>query len=433
MFRVVSHVMIWMLGFFVFVSCEKDEGVEKNEYDPNLPVVLDTFYPDSGRVAEKVIIHGSNFGYNKDLIKVYFNDKKGSVISSKGNMMYVVVPKMPGDECDVSVVIGNDSIVFDKKFYYSLSVSVSTVAGNGVPEFNQGVLSEATLRPHFLGVDHENNIFVSLRDADAYGIAMVNEEQNMVTPLTLGTSSLIVPNSPAIDRETGIITFPSEAAIPAFVTCDPKEAWAPRYRNFKIVETNGYNEPTNAWKHSMAACEVDGFVYTRFYEGQIIKINPLTYEAEIVFQTPNGTANGFTFHPLKPHMAYFAGRSGGIANGIYSFDINDPENTLKRLNAAGSGHRDGELDVALFRNPWQIYFDPEGYLYIADAGNHCIRRITPDNIVETVVGVPETKGWKDGGPEEALFNNPMGVGVDDDGNVYVADTDNNRIRKLAIE
>lgn len=431
---VYLHILMCMIIFFS-VSCEskKDDIGKGIEYDSTKPVELQSFYPDSGGIAQKVILTGGNFGNDVDLIKVYFNNKRAAVISSDGERMYVVVPRMPGYECNVSVVVGKDSVNYDKKFSYRQTVSVKTIAGNGIPDFKPGVLSETTLRPHFLGVDHEKNIFVSLRDAPNYGIVMINEEQDMVLPLTLGASSLIIPNSPAIDRQTGVVTFPSETSIPAFVTCDPKEAWAPRYRNFNVVKTNDFGYPTNAWKHSMAACEADGYVYTRFFEGQIIKIHPKTFEAEIIFVTPNGTANGQTFHPHHPNLLYFAGRSGGIAHGIYSLDIRDPENTFKRLNASGAGHRDGELDVALFNAPWQIYFDPDGYLYIADANNHCIRRITPDNIVETVVGMPGTRGWKDGSKDEALFDTPMGVGVDNEGSVYVADTGNNRVRKLSIE
>jgi len=71
-------------------------------------------------------------------------------------------------------------------------------------------------------------------------------------------------------------------------------------------------------------------------------------------------------------------------------------------------------------------------MYIADSGNHCIRRITLEGMVETVLGMPGTAGWKDGGKEEALFNNPTGLGIAEDGTVYVADFDNNRVRKLSI-
>ena len=71
-------------------------------------------------------------------------------------------------------------------------------------------------------------------------------------------------------------------------------------------------------------------------------------------------------------------------------------------------------------------------MYIADKDNHCIRRISPEGMVETVLGVPGTSGYKDGSKKEALFNQPTGIGIGKDGSVYVADWGNFRVRKLTI-
>lgn len=427
-----SFFIVICVYIFLLNACS-----DRNDSDDIIPKgksTISTFYPEKGGIADKFIVKGDNFGKDVSRIKVYFNDKRAAVISSDGSTIYSIVPKSPGDMCIVSVVVNEDSLVFEKQFEYETSVTVSTVAGNGTASFNGGSLSETTLRPYFLAVDNEKNIFASIREGSDWGIIHVNEEEDLAYPVTLATtSSAFNPNAPAVDRLTGVFTFPSETSIHAFVTCDPKEAWAPRHRNFRITQTNGYDLPSNSWKHSMAACELDGYVYTRFYDGQIIKIHPKTYEAEIIFKTPNGTSNGLTFSPTEPHLMYIVGRSGGVAGGIFTLDIRDPQNTFKRINADGSGYRDGEIAVALFNAPWQVYFDPEGNLYIADANNHCIRRMTPHKIVETVVGVPGVAGWKDGGREDALFNEPRGVGVDHEGTVYIADYGNNRIRKLSIE
>ena len=415
------------------ISCEnKNNDANRWERDPNKPVVLSSFYPETGRIAEKMLLDGDNFGTDPSKIKVYVAQKRASVISSTGKRIYALCPRMPGDECDVSVVVGDDSLVYDRKFTYNVSVSVSTVVGNGTAGYSAGNLAEATLKPFYLCVDDEDNIFVTVREASDYGIARINVNENAMTTLTLGNVSFIVPNALCTDRKTGIIYVPCETSGEAFYTCDPKEAWAPRKRSFTWKNLNGFALPPNPWKHSFGFCELDGYIYTRFFDGQVVKIHPKTFEADIIGMTPNGTCCGVTFHPLHPELLYMAGRSGGVSGGIYVMDVRNPEET-RRLNAAGTGHRDGELSVALFNNPWQIYFDPEGSLYIADGSNHCIRRIRPDNFVETVLGMPGTPGWKDGGKEEALFDEPRGVGVSKDGTVYVGDYGGCRIRKLAIE
>jgi len=80
----------------------------------------------------------------------------------------------------------------------------------------------------------------------------------------------------------------------------------------------------------------------------------------------------------------------------------------------------------------QIYCDPDGFIYVADRGNHVVRRITPENQVETVLGIPGTPGWKDGTRDEALFREPMGVAINSEGEVYIADNGNSRLRKLSV-
>ncbi|MDR0714875.1 MAG: IPT/TIG domain-containing protein [Bacteroidales bacterium] len=426
-----------------FVSCEeKDAGAKKDwkERDPSRSHALTTFFPDSGRIAEKMFLDGENFGTNTENIKVYFNSKRAAVVTSTGNRLYVLCPKMPGDTCDVSVVIGNDSLVYPKQFRYYLSVTVSTVTGNGQEAFVPGTLAEASLEPMYLAVDNEDNIFVTLREDTYWGVVKVSEADNSVIPLVMNSASGSgTPNSLAVDLTTGVVTVPIETWKEVFWTCDPSEAWAPRTKKLNWA---GGTEPsglTNTWKHCLAACPYDGYVYTRFYNGHVVKIHPKTLTAELVYQTPQGNSYGMAFNPKKPSLLYFSfnsGVSGNLSHSIAMMDVaaDVPGETFRKLSGStAGGHRDGELANSMFYYPRQIYFDPDGYLYIADDGNDCIRRITPDNIVETVVGVPGKRSYQDGGKDEALFAQPRGVGVSKDGTVYVADYGNRRIRKLSIE
>ncbi|MDB5096769.1 MAG: hypothetical protein JWM80_1190 [Cyanobacteria bacterium RYN_339] len=93
------------------------------------------------------------------------------------------------------------------------------------------------------------------------------------------------------------------------------------------------------------------------------------------------------------------------------------------------GFTDGESRSARFNLPWGLACDANGNLYVADSGNHCIRKITPEGLVTTLAGAG-TAGHADGEGQAARFNYPRGVAVDAVGNVYVADTCNDRIRKI---
>ena len=100
---------------------------------------------------------------------------------------------------------------------------------------------------------------------------------------------------------------------------------------------------------------------------------------------------------------------------------------------AGSGTR-GNTDAtgvdASFRNPNQIAVDTSGNVYVADYNNHSIRKITPAGIVTTYAG-GGSQGSANGTGASASFYYPSGVAVDGSGNVYVADGGNHKIRKIS--
>lgn len=431
-----THIALFVC-MFILLSCEKKDNKKDEEaYDPKKPIELTSFYPDSGRYLEKVLLTGKNFGSDPEQIRVWFNNRRAAVVGSTGSRMYVLAPRLPGDTCVISVVIGNDSVVYDSEFRYFTSVTVTTIAGNGNDQtYRDGDLGQSLIHPWYVCVDKEDNVFVMSRstthmfDANLRVIARVNEMENSVGTISRGGPF----NAPCADPETGVITFPTETTIGSFITLDPKEMWAARIREMKWPPAG--DRPTEGWKHCMVVNPSDGYIYTRYYHGHIVKIHPKTFEVETIYKTEQGDSYGLTFNPLHPNIMYMAlwSNSGVNANSICSIDVTNPQGTFKKLSGSSSGgHRDGPLEVAQFLDPAQIFCDADGNVYVADSGNHCIRRITPDNMVETILGMPGTAGWKDGGKEEALFNTPRGIGIGNDGSVYVGDAGNARLRKLSI-
>ncbi len=96
------------------------------------------------------------------------------------------------------------------------------------------------------------------------------------------------------------------------------------------------------------------------------------------------------------------------------------------------GLRDGAGAQARFADPYALAFDAHGVAYIADAGdNNRIRRVYSDGRVDTLAGTGE--GWRDGPGAQAQFHTPSGIAVDAAGNVYVADTGNHRIRRIGAD
>ncbi len=97
-----------------------------------------------------------------------------------------------------------------------------------------------------------------------------------------------------------------------------------------------------------------------------------------------------------------------------------------------AGFINGTLDSAAFNSPFGLSIDKYDNLYIADAGNNCIRKIDAVTGIVTTLAGTGVAGWLDGPANLAKFNSPSDLCVDDSGNVYVSDFLNQRIRKISI-
>ncbi len=127
------------------------------------------------------------------------------------------------------------------------------------------------------------------------------------------------------------------------------------------------------------------------------------------------------------------------AGNVYVADIvND---TIRKITPTGvvttlaglagaSGSTDGTGSAARFNAPQNVTVDSAGNVYVADALNHTIRKITSAGVVTTLAGLAGTSGSADGTGSAARFKFPYGVAGDSAGNVYVGDTGNNTIRKI---
>ena len=123
---------------------------------------------------------------------------------------------------------------------------------------------------------------------------------------------------------------------------------------------------------------------------------------------------------------------------VYVSDRGYTRNVISTVSATGTfstlagngvaGFADGNGTGVKFNAPVGLAVDGRGVVYVADSQNHRIRKITPDGTVSTVAGTG-VAGFADG-TSAAQFNLPTGVAVDGQGVVYVADTQNHRIRKI---
>jgi sugar lactone lactonase YvrE len=116
-----------------------------------------------------------------------------------------------------------------------------------------------------------------------------------------------------------------------------------------------------------------------------------------------------------------------IANGM----VSTVAGSIKGTDLYGfpmGGLVDGDADKAVFKKPRAVVVDGQGTIYVADTGNNVIRKISKGKVT-TYAGTGKA-GFRNGSVREAQFNAPSGLALDKAGNLYVADTLNNVIRKI---
>ena len=106
-----------------------------------------------------------------------------------------------------------------------------------------------------------------------------------------------------------------------------------------------------------------------------------------------------------------------------------PDGNVTTLAGGTEGFADGAGTSAAFNTPSALALGPDGNIYVADTGNNRIRKITPAGQVSTVAG-DGNAGYVDGPAAKAQFNGPIGLSVSGGGDIYVADTYNDVIRMI---
>lgn len=451
-------VLFAAFAFLLNFSCKeetfdyKENQIGGKPYDPNLPIEVKGFLPETGRMREKIVISGSNFGNDPSKVEVYFNDgysdKLAQIINVNGTSIYCLAPRQSDGRSQIKVRV-NESlpIVAEHYFNYRASASVSWVAGAGKRDgagakYEDGTLSESHFwKPHgvvALGgnqimtfgfhegmsnkvrlISADDDKVITIQNGVYLGKPAINEAKTRVYATTLNPPHTIYEYKKENGWSPYII---GELNVPKYQTC------CDRIRS--LVMMDEVHDPNQEWLYF---CHKDR-TFGRY--------NIYTEETQIIAdETLDVPVRGWAGYLVYDHIKDCFYVSLYESYSIYKItktgkDWGDGvQATLYTGSPSQSSVIDGSLEDARFKEPMGMCLDDEGNLYICDQNPNVIRKISAiDGYVSTIAGTlnvaePQTNG----DPAEAIFLNPIDISYDGENNFYIIEWWESTIRKYSIE
>jgi sugar lactone lactonase YvrE len=296
-------------------------------------------------------------------------------------------------------------------------VYVSTLAGIPFsPGHRDGPVAGATFYSSgFTATDSVGDIFV----ADSG-----NNEIRRISANGMVTTVAGNPTFGSADGTGDVASFSSPAGIA--VTPDGQTIFVADWSNYRIrrISLTGF-DPTIAanWTvNTIIGNGTAGGNYTADTPGDLATVNG---PYGLAYNVSDHTLYFTEFDGNRVRMATLRGSDPTVAhNWVVSLIAGDASEVT-----GAPGLKNGAGITALFDWPTGLAFDAAGNLYVCEQKNNTIRKITPGNTVSTLAG-STTLGYQDGQGSAARFSQPNGIAVDNEGDVYVADSGNAVIRKI---
>ncbi len=362
--------LVIISGFVCSSSCKKSSPDVTPP--PNNTPTIDSLKPSSGSYSTPVVISGKGFSATSSQDSVFFNGVPASVTSATTTQLQVVVPSRAGTG-EVTIKVNGTTIV-GPVFTFQYTTTDVIFAGNGDKNDAIGQGTEASFfYPTSLAMDQHGNLWVG----EAGGAIRTISPSGMVENFSLNFPPGF---NPIGNQEINIqqyLTLALDTTTANLYVADPT------YNSVSAVNT-------------ATATIIPAITYN---------LNPDSNAKIPPFGSPIGIYPG-------ENSIYVSNYGSNYIQNITQAGINDS------LDSAG-----------LLNQPAGLCVDAHKNIYVANYGGNNILKITPSGNVSVFAGSPSgAKGSADGTGTAAGFFGPTNIVVDGQGNLYVADTFNQKLR-----
>lgn len=413
----MKHSILLIFAFTILItSCKKDDAPAPT---PEPAPTITTISPTTGAKNTVVTITGTNFGTSTTALKVYFNGVQGPVQTATGTEITATVPA--GASTGAVKVEKNSVQVTGPVFTYQGNGWTSTFTLSGAAttlNHPSGIVRDGS--GNFLVCDRDNHRIVKITPAGATSVFAGSGSPGF----TNGTGTAATFNQPyCITADAGGNFYVGDRMNNAIRKITAAGVVTTLAGNGSSGSVDGTGTAASFAEPLGIAITSAGNLYVADYGN--LKIRKITPSGVVTTAVTGYMAFGIAINGSNIYFTnYFQNRVFVVAEGS-----NTPALVAGDMTP---GTTDGTGAAARFNIPAGITIDGVGNLYITETGNNRIRKITPSNVVTTLAG--STAGNMDGSGSTALFDSPIAAAGDfSNGFLFVADFNNNKIRKVIIE
>ena len=392
-------------------------------HNASAPIIIDSFVPAKGGAGTEVLVYGSNFSNNKADVAVTVNGVACEVIGVNGGNLVLKVPSKAGTG-PVVLAIGSQTGKSDSLFTYLYTKKVSTFAGNGSQGYQDKVFGKDAGFYFYdrTGLTIDTAGNLYIADCGNHIIRKIDPSGYTTTFAGHINGEGYADGPPA----TAMFNLPTDIDIDKSGNLYVTDKWNWFVRKITPDGTASsfaaIADPTG-----IGVDKATGNVYvTNASGGKVYQVTPdgSITELPVSFNYPSDVAVDAAGHLVVVDQGTSTIEKLVLASGAWT------KTTIAGIPGT-TGYTDGLLGVGTFNNPVGITIDKNDNMYIADYFNNSVRILDPQGNLSTFIGT--SGGYSDGDGSTAQFANPSSVVFDKGGNMFVLDRGNGYIRKVTIQ